>query len=89
MNSTRSTEFITPKSDVSRLFRDAVLELSEHHVLLVNSGRLSLHPPTLQVTFGADVKHFRPYHVQVHLAQMPPWMMGVFFCRFFQKALVF
>ena len=45
MNSTRSTDFITPKSDVSRLFRDAVLELSEHHAFarpLVNSGRLSL-----------------------------------------------
>jgi 3-(3-hydroxy-phenyl)propionate hydroxylase len=45
LNSTRSTDFITPKSDVSRLFRDAVLELSEHHAFarpLVNSGRLSL-----------------------------------------------
>ncbi|MFV2002518.1 MAG: FAD-dependent oxidoreductase [Paracoccaceae bacterium] len=43
--STRSTEFITPKSDTSRLFRDAVLALAGAHEFarpLVNSGRLSL-----------------------------------------------
>jgi len=45
MNSSRSTDFITPKSDASRVFRDAVLDLAEHHAFarpLVNSGRLSL-----------------------------------------------
>jgi 3-(3-hydroxy-phenyl)propionate hydroxylase len=45
LNSTRSTDFITPKSEISRIFRDAVLDLSEHHAFarpLVNSGRLSL-----------------------------------------------
>ena len=45
LNSTRSTEFITPKSDVSRLFRNAVLDLSEKFAFarpLVNSGRLSV-----------------------------------------------
>jgi 3-(3-hydroxy-phenyl)propionate hydroxylase len=45
MNSSRSTDFITPKSAISRLFRDAVLSLSEHAAFarpLVNSGRLSL-----------------------------------------------
>ena len=44
LNSTRSTEFITPKSEQSRIFRDAVLDLAEHHPMgrpLVNSGRLS------------------------------------------------
>ncbi len=44
LNSTRSTDFITPKSEVSRLFRDAVLDLSEKFPFarpLVNSGRLS------------------------------------------------
>ncbi len=44
MNSTRSTDFITPKSPVSSVFRDAVLELAEEHEfaqLLTNSGRLS------------------------------------------------
>ncbi len=45
LNSTRSTDFITPKSDTSRLFRDAVLHLSERFEFarpLVNSGRLSV-----------------------------------------------
>lgn len=49
LNSTRSTDFITPKSEVSRLFRDAVLQLARTHAFarrLVNSGRLSL-PATL------------------------------------------
>ncbi|MEK8045787.1 FAD-dependent oxidoreductase [Ideonella margarita] len=43
-NSTRSTDFITPKSPVSGLFRDAVLGLAAQHPFarsLVNSGRLS------------------------------------------------
>jgi 3-(3-hydroxy-phenyl)propionate hydroxylase len=45
LNSTRSTDFITPKSAVSRLFRDAVLALAKDYPFarkLVNSGRLSL-----------------------------------------------
>ncbi|MEO5695974.1 MAG: FAD-dependent oxidoreductase [Burkholderiaceae bacterium] len=48
-HSTRATDFITPKSEVSCLFRDAVLELSKQHPFaraLVNSGRLSV-PTTL------------------------------------------
>ncbi|RVV97676.1 FAD-dependent oxidoreductase [Mesobaculum littorinae] len=43
-HSTRSTDFITPKSDISRVFRDAVLHLSRRHDFarpFVNSGRLS------------------------------------------------
>lgn len=49
LNSTRSTDFITPKSAISRLFRDQVLELARSHDFarrLVNSGRLSV-PATL------------------------------------------
>jgi 3-(3-hydroxy-phenyl)propionate hydroxylase len=45
LNSTRSTDFITPKSNVSLLFRNAVLELAQDHTFsrkLVNSGRLSV-----------------------------------------------
>lgn len=45
LNSTRSTDFITPKSEISRLFRDAVLELAREAPFaraLVNSGRLSM-----------------------------------------------
>ena len=45
LNSTRSTDFITPKSKVSKGFRDAVLKLAENNEFarpLVNSGRLSV-----------------------------------------------
>jgi 3-(3-hydroxy-phenyl)propionate hydroxylase len=44
-NSTRSTDFITPKSAVSKLFRNAALELARTQAFarkLVNSGRLSV-----------------------------------------------
>jgi len=44
LNSTRSTDFMTPKTEVSRAFRDAVLDLAETHAFarpFVNSGRLS------------------------------------------------
>ncbi|MCB1427221.1 MAG: FAD-dependent monooxygenase, partial [Notoacmeibacter sp.] len=45
LNSSRSTDFITPKSQVSTIFRNAVLDLSERYEFarpLVNSGRLSV-----------------------------------------------
>lgn len=44
-NSTRATDFITPKSEISRTFRDSVLHLARRHPFarkLVNSGRLSV-----------------------------------------------
>ena len=44
LNSTRSTDFMTPKSLASRALRDAVLELARDHPFarpFVNSGRLS------------------------------------------------
>ncbi|MDB5583664.1 MAG: monooxygenase FAD-binding protein [Bradyrhizobium sp.] len=43
-NSSRSTDFMTPKSEASIAFRDAVLELARDHAFarpFVNSGRLS------------------------------------------------
>ena len=49
LNSTRATDFITPKSAISRLFRDATLDLARDHPFarrIVNSGRLSV-PATL------------------------------------------
>ncbi|MGI9417000.1 MAG: FAD-dependent oxidoreductase [Geminicoccaceae bacterium] len=55
LNSTRSTDFITPKSPMSRVFRDAVLDLSAAHAFarpLVNSGRLSL--PAIYAQAGED-----------------------------------
>lgn len=48
LNSTRSTDFLTPKTDMSRVFRDAVLDLAQDHAFarpMVNSGRLSV--PTI------------------------------------------
>ncbi|SDD78801.1 3-(3-hydroxy-phenyl)propionate hydroxylase [Variovorax sp. CF079] len=60
-NSTRATDFITPKSELSRLFRDAVLQLASRHPFartLVNSGRLSvpatLHGSTLNTPDSGD-----------------------------------
>ena len=50
LKSTRSTDFITPKSHASRALRDAVLELAEDEPFarrLVNSGRLSTPTPYL------------------------------------------
>ncbi|AMY70606.1 FAD-dependent oxidoreductase [Frigidibacter mobilis] len=44
LNSTRSTDFLTPKSPASQALRDAVLELAREHAFarpFVNSGRLS------------------------------------------------
>jgi len=44
-HSTRSTDFITPKSPASRLYRDAVLDLARRHAFArqwINSGRLSV-----------------------------------------------
>jgi 3-(3-hydroxy-phenyl)propionate hydroxylase len=43
-NSTRSTDFMTPRSAASQAFRDAVLDLAHDHAFarpFVNSGRLS------------------------------------------------
>jgi 3-(3-hydroxy-phenyl)propionate hydroxylase len=45
LNSTRATDFITPKSPVSKMFRNAVLDLAADLPFartLVNSGRLSV-----------------------------------------------
>ena len=60
-HSTRATDFITPKSEISRLFRDAVLDLARVYPFartLVNSGRLSvpatLHDSTLNTPDSAD-----------------------------------
>jgi len=62
-HSTRATDFITPKSSISRVFRDAVLELAKSHPFartLVNSGRLST-PATLHGSSlnSPDVDAFR------------------------------
>ena len=62
LNSTRSTDFITPKSKGSLLFRDAVLGLAEDEAFarpLVNSGRLSTPTPYLNSSLNtADESEF-------------------------------
>ncbi|MGQ0580457.1 MAG: FAD-dependent oxidoreductase [Reyranella sp.] len=55
LNSTRSTDFITPKFPASRAFRDATLALAREFPFarsLVNSGRLSV--PTIQPGSSID-----------------------------------
>lgn len=45
LNSSRATDFMTPKTEISQLFRNAVLDLAGKHSFarpLVNSGRLSV-----------------------------------------------
>ncbi len=45
LNSTRATDFLTPKSEMSKVFRNAVLNLARKHAFarpLINSGRLSV-----------------------------------------------
>ena len=45
LNSSRATDFLTPKSEMSQTFRNAVLTLARRHAFarpLVNSGRLSV-----------------------------------------------
>lgn len=52
LNSSRSTDFMTPKSEVSKAFRNATLELARDFEFarhFVNSGRLSL-PCTLDLS---------------------------------------
>jgi 3-(3-hydroxy-phenyl)propionate hydroxylase len=49
LNSSRATDFLTPKGEISQLLRNAVLELAREHPFarrIVNSGRLSV-PATL------------------------------------------
>ncbi|MFM0393121.1 FAD-dependent oxidoreductase [Paraburkholderia phytofirmans] len=86
-NSTRSTDFITPKSPVSRVFRDAVLKLSRHHPFarqLANSGRLSV-PAVLRDSplntadgdefEGAMVPGAACVDAPVQVAAQPAWLL--------------
>ncbi|TDY20567.1 3-(3-hydroxy-phenyl)propionate hydroxylase [Paraburkholderia sp. BL6665CI2N2] len=86
-NSTRSTDFITPKSPVSRVFRDAVLKLSRRHPFarqLANSGRLSV-PAVLRDSplntadcdefEGAMVPGASCVDAPVQVAAQPAWLL--------------
>lgn len=62
-NSTRSTDFITPKSNISRTFRDATLDLAQKYGFarkLVNSGRLS--SPTPYVNSSLNTPDSDAFH---------------------------
>lgn len=67
LNSTRSTDFITPKNTMSRRYRNAVLELAEDIPgirPLVNSGRLSMPSPYVNSSLNsADEPTFKPHMV--------------------------
>ena len=88
LNSTRSTDFITPKSEVSRTFRDAVLKLSKEHPFarrLVNSGRLStpttlagstLNTPDDEPFAGAMVPGAPAADAPVRVAGEPAWFLA-------------
>ena len=87
LNSTRATDFITPKSAVSRAFRDAVLELAETCPFargLVNSGRLSLPYDAVDSplaapdaeAFGGRVRPGGPAaDAPVETAEGPGWLL--------------
>lgn len=60
-NSTRSTDFMTPKSKTAQLFRDASLDLARRHAfarLFVNSGRLSAPVPYCQSPLSSASDEF-------------------------------
>lgn len=99
LNSTRSTDFITPKGAVSKTFRNAVLELSRTLPFarkLVNSGRLSvpsfltnspLNTPDCE-PFAGDMVPGAPLDdAPVTLAGQPGWLVDQTGGRF--QALVF
>ncbi len=85
--STRSTDFITPKSEMSRIFRDAVLHLAEDCPFarrLVNSGRLSvpavlagspLNTPDRDVFVGAMVPGAPAADAPVGVDGAPGWFL--------------
>ncbi len=81
LNSTRSTDFITPKSEVSRAFRDATLELARDCGFarrLVNSGRLSV-PSSYEGSSltTPDIDQFAGIlHPGAPVADAPVWHEG-------------
>ncbi|MGE5170769.1 MAG: FAD-dependent oxidoreductase [Rudaea sp.] len=87
-HSTRSTDFVTPKSETSRIFRDAVLELARDHPFarrLVNSGRLSTATTLADSPLNtADADRFRGIMVPgaaaadapVTVDERPEWLLA-------------
>ncbi|MBI5720473.1 MAG: FAD-dependent oxidoreductase [Burkholderiales bacterium] len=80
LNSTRATDFMTPKTKVSKLFRQAVLSLADETPCgraLVNSGRLSV--PTVHCDSPLstpDSEAFAGWMVPGAPADDAPWPAG-------------
>ena len=87
MNSTRSTDFITPKSTTSKVFRNAVLQLAAKYPFaraLVNSGRLSvpswlatssLNTPDDEAFEGQMIPGAPLADAPVEVAGQPGWLL--------------
>ena len=87
MNSTRSTDFITPKSTTSKVFRNAVLQLAAKYPFaraLVNSGRLSvpswlatssLNTPDGDVFEGQMIPGAPLADAPIEAAGQPAWLL--------------
>lgn len=94
MNSTRSTDFITPKSRASKAFRNAVLDLAREQPFarkLVNSGRLSvpsylvhsrLNTPDAEAFAGDMVPGAPMADAPVEEAGQPGWLLDAVGNRF-------
>ncbi len=99
-NSTRSTDFITPKSAVSKLFRNAALELARTQPFarkLVNSGRLSVPSYLVQSAlntpdadaFAGDMVPGAPLDdAPVRIAGQDAWLLDQLGNRFVLLAFV-
>ena len=101
LNSTRATDFITPKSEISRIFRDATLDLAKDCAFarrLVNSGRLSvpatlvhspLNTPDCDDFAGAMAPGAAALDAPVFVDGKPDWFLRQigdrFTCLFFTK----
>jgi len=89
LNSTRATDFISPKSPVSLRYRNAVLELAATEAFarpLINSGRLSTPTPYLQSSLNTpDAEAFagrmKPgthcADAPVRHQDQPAWLLNV------------
>ncbi|MEO9468717.1 FAD-dependent oxidoreductase [Parasphingorhabdus sp.] len=83
LNSTRSTDFMTPKSNMSIAFRDAVLELAADFAFarpFVNSGRLSTavgYPESILNTKDRDEWHggVAPGYPAIDAAIAETWLL--------------
>jgi len=94
LNSTRATDFITPKSTISRVFRDSVLLLAKRYPFaraLLNSGRLSapcryddspLNTPDID-TFTPLARPGSPCpDAAISIAGKPGWLLEILGGRF-------